>query len=56
MSEVIKYLTRIGSKGGKATGDRKKRPAAHYKAMAAKSAKVRKAKKRATDREVDVNG
>ena len=33
---VSDYMARIGAKGGKAKGSRKKRPSAHYKAAAAK--------------------
>lgn len=33
---VSDYMASIGKKGGKATGSKKKRSAAHYKAAAAK--------------------
>ena len=46
MTNVSDYLAKIGSKGGKATGQRKARSPEHYKAMAAKSAEARKAKKK----------
>jgi hypothetical protein len=42
---VSDYLARIGSKGGKASGPRKARSPEQYKAMAAKSAEARKAKR-----------
>ena len=45
-SAVQKYLAAIGSKGGKASGPRKARSPEQYKAMAAKSAEARKAKKK----------
>jgi hypothetical protein len=48
VSKVSKYLAEIGSRGGKAKGERKKRSPEQYKAMAKKSAQVRKAK-RASD-------
>jgi len=34
MSSVKDYLAKIGSKGGKAKGAAKRRPAAHYKRLA----------------------
>jgi hypothetical protein len=43
------YLAKIGKKGGEAKGKRKARPAAHYRAAAAKRwAKARKANVKAT--------
>jgi hypothetical protein len=48
MTKVSDYLAKIGSKGGKATGERKKRTPEQYRDMAKKSAQVRKAK-RASD-------
>ncbi len=43
-SPVKEYLAAIGSKGGKATGQRKARPPEHYAKMAA----ARKAKRTAS--------
>ena len=49
MSQIAKYLASIGKRGGEAgKGKSKTRTKAQYKAMAAKSAQVRKAKS-ATD-------
>ena len=45
MSQVTDYLARIGAKGGKATGEAKRRgDSAHYKRLSRKAAKARKAK------------
>jgi hypothetical protein len=50
LDAISDYLARIGSKGGKvggkASGPRKARSPEQYKAMAAKSAEARKAKKK----------
>ena len=44
MTDITKYLASIGKKGGEAgTGKAKRRTKAQYKAMAAKSAQVRRA-------------
>jgi hypothetical protein len=48
VSQISKYLAEIGSRGGKAKGERKKRSPEQYREMAKKSAQVRKAK-RASD-------
>lgn len=48
LSAISDYLSRIGVQGGKAgTGKAKRRSKAQYKAMAAKSAQVRRAKREA---------
>lgn len=43
---VAEYLARIGAKGGKATGARKRRTPQQYADMAAKSVASRKAKRK----------
>jgi hypothetical protein len=46
VSQITKYLASIGKRGGEAgKGKAKRRSPEQYKAMAAKSAKVRKAKR-----------
>jgi len=42
---VKKYMSRLGQKGGSATGPRKSRGIEHYKKMGRLSAQARKARK-----------